>query len=322
MATTQQSLQDDAGPDALVGGPTRADGSTSPARVPLRQRKDIATFLLLTFGLSSLAWAPVISSGSLKAGGGLYVAPLMWCPGLAAIATRLLFQRNLRGFGWRPGKPRYLLLGYVLPLGLTALVYSGVWLTGLGRFSPADLAGALSSSYGVALNSGVTLVPIAFAVTATVFVVLGALTALGEELGWRGFLVPELARSTSFHRVALISGGIWAAWHAPVIVFADYNAGTPAWYSVACFSATVVSVGVVSAWLRLRSGSVWPVVLLHASHNAFMQTFFDPATASTELTPFVTTEFGLGLALVWFGVAAYLWRRPPTRRAPIDASDG
>ena len=113
----------------------------------------------------------------------------MWCPALAAIATRLVFQHDLRGFGWRRGKPRYLLL---------------------------------SSSDGVALNSGVTLVPISFAVTATVLVVIGALTALGEELGWRGFLVPELARSTSFHRVALVSGGIWAA------------------------------------WLRLSSGSVWP----------------------------------------------------------------
>ena len=51
---------------------------------------------------------------------------------------------------------------------------------------------------------------------------------------------------------------------------------------------------------------MWPAVLLHASHNAFIETFFDPATASTGLTPFVTTEFGLGLALVWFGVAAYL----------------
>jgi membrane protease YdiL (CAAX protease family) len=108
----------------------------------------------------------------------------------------------------------------------------------------------------------------------------------------------------------------------PLILFADYNAGGPAWYSVACFSATVVSVGVVSAWLRLRSGSVWPAVLLHASHNAFIQAFFDPATVSTGLTPYVTTEFGLGLALVWFGVALYLWPRPPTHSAPIDASDG
>jgi CAAX prenyl protease-like protein len=95
-----------------------------------------------------------------------------------------------------------------------------------------------------------------------------------EEVGGRGFVVPELARGTSFHRVAPISRGIWAAWHAPLIAFANYNAGAPAWYSVACFSATVVSVGGVSAWLRWRSGSLWAAVLLHASHNAFMQAFF------------------------------------------------
>jgi hypothetical protein len=64
MATTQQSHQDDAASDALVGGLTRTDRSTSPARGPLRGRKAIATFLVLTFGLSSLAWAPtVVSSG-------------------------------------------------------------------------------------------------------------------------------------------------------------------------------------------------------------------------------------------------------------------
>jgi membrane protease YdiL (CAAX protease family) len=215
-------------------------------------------------------------------------------------------------------------LGYAPPLGLTALVYTCVWLTGLGRFSPADLASSVSSKFGVALNPGVMLVSISFAVTATLVVVLGALTALGEELGWRGFLVPELVRSTSFHGAAIISGGIWAAWHAPLIVFADYNAGTPAWFSVACFSAMVVSVGVVLAWLRLRSGSLWPAVLLHASHNAFIQNILDPATASTGLTPYVTTEFGLGLALLWFGVAAYLWQRQPTggrQTPPINASD-
>jgi uncharacterized protein len=167
----------------------------------------------------------------------------------------------------------------------------------------------------------VALASISFAVTATLVVVHGALRALGEELGWRGFLVPELVRSTSFHSAALLSGGIWGAWHLPLIVFADYNAGTATWNSVACFSAMVVSVGVVSAWLRLRSGSLLPAVLLHASHNAFIQNFFDPATARTGLTPYVTTEFGLGLALVWSGVAAYLWQRQPTGGRQITAID-
>ena len=197
-------------------------------------------------------------------------------------------------------------MGYVLPLGLTALVCSGVWLTGLGRFSPADLASAPSSSYGVALNSGVTLVPISFAVTATVFVVIGALTALGEELGWRGFLVPELARSTSFHRVALVSGGIWAAWHAPLIVFADYNAG----------HTRLVQRGVLQRHGGQRRCRLRVAAIEHGQRVAggaaacqpqlFHPDVLRPRNGQHGAHTVVTTEFGLGLALVWFGVAAYL----------------
>ena len=47
----------------------------------------------------------------------------------------------------------------------------------------------------------------------------------GEEIGWRGLLVPELAKMTSFTKTALISGIVWAAWHMPAIFLADYNSG-------------------------------------------------------------------------------------------------
>jgi hypothetical protein len=56
--------------------------------------------------------------------------------------------------------------------------------------------------------------------------------ALGEEIGWRGFLVPELAKVSSFAAVGLISGSLWALWHAPMILFSHYNEGTPAWYAL------------------------------------------------------------------------------------------
>jgi membrane protease YdiL (CAAX protease family) len=235
----------------------------------------------------------------------------MWCPALAALATRLLFGHGLGGFGWRPGRRRYLLVGYATPLALGALVYGLAWATGLGRFAPAEMAARLGVKLGLGDNPGVVFVPVWFAATATLLVLLAMLTALGEELGWRGFLVPELARSAGFRVAALISGIVWAAWHAPLLLFADYNAGTPAWYGLASFSGMVIAASVVYAWLRLRSGSVWPAVLLHASHNAFIQNVFDPLTASTGPTPYLTTEFGVGLALAWLAVAVWCWRHPP-----------
>ena len=52
-----------------------------------------------------------------------------------------------------------------------------------------------------------------------------------------------------------MSGAIWAAWHAPLIAFADYNAGTATWYALLCFTVMVISLALPLAWLRLRSGS-------------------------------------------------------------------
>ncbi|HXO18624.1 MAG TPA: CPBP family intramembrane glutamic endopeptidase, partial [Thermoanaerobaculia bacterium] len=133
--------------------------------------------------------------------------------------------------------------------------------------------------------------------------------ALGEELGWRGFLVPELARMTSFTKTALISGAAWSVYHFPLILFANYNNGTPKGYALLVFTWMVVAVSFVIAWLRLKSGSLWTAVILHASHNLFIQDIFDPLTKDRGITKYVTTEFGVGLALVYSVAAWYCWRR-------------
>ena len=134
-------------------------------------------------------------------------------------------------------------------------------------------------------------------------------SALGEEIGWRGFLVPQLAQRYSFTVTALISGAVWSLWHYPVLIFADYNAGTPTWYGLTCFTVMVVSISFVFAWLRLKSGSLWTGVLLHASHNLFIQGFFDPLTTNAGRTRYIIGEFGAGLALVSIVFAIYFWTR-------------
>ena len=50
-------------------------------------------------------------------------------------------------------------------------------------------------------------------------------------------------------------------------------------------------------YLRLRSGSIWPCVLLHASHNTFVQGIYDPLTSPVGAAKYITSEFGAGLAL-------------------------
>jgi membrane protease YdiL (CAAX protease family) len=71
----------------------------------------------------------------------------------------------------------------------------------------------------------------------------------------------------------------------------------------------VIAVSFAFAWLRLRSGSLWPAALLHASHNLFIMHVFDAMTVKTGLTAFITGELGIGLALTGSVVAYLFWRR-------------
>ena len=89
-----------------------------------------------------------------------------------------------------------------------------------------------------------------------------------------------------FSRAALVSGIIWLVWHLPLVLLADYNNGmTPIGYAVVCFGIMVIGISFPFAWLRLKSGSLWPAVILHAAHNALIQGLFDPMTQNTGISP-------------------------------------
>lgn len=149
-----------------------------------------------------------------------------------------------------------------------------------------------------------------FLLVATLVVASSLMTAAGEEIGWRSLLVPELAKVTSYTRVSLISGAIWAVYHMPVLLFADYNnEGAPVWFGLICFSVMVMAISFVFAWLRLKSGSLWTGVTLHAAHNAFVQGFFTPLTANTGYTAYFVDEFGLLLMVTTLITGLVFWRK-------------
>jgi membrane protease YdiL (CAAX protease family) len=155
----------------------------------------------------------------------------------------------------------------------------------------------------------VTAITVFFLIKATKGVIENLIFSLGEEIGWRGFLVPELAKVTSLTKTALISGIVWAAWHMPGIFLADLNTnGTPNVYAAAMFAVLIIASSFFYAWLRLKSGSLWTAVLLHTTHNIFIQGVFDRLTGNTAITPYFTGEFGIGLALTTVVVAYVFWR--------------
>jgi membrane protease YdiL (CAAX protease family) len=283
-------------------------------------RQAIVLYLLFTLLFSAVIWTFVIWSGHLGMAFGMMIVAVMWCPALAALVTCRLLGRSFRSLAWRWPEGRYIAIAYFLPLLYAAVAYGAVWALHLGGWN-STLAPHIAQRFGLRglPQSGAFALWLLF--TSTTGVIGGLSTALGEEIGWRGFLVPELAKQMSFTKLSLLSGFIWAAWHSPLLLFADYNAGTNRWYALGCFTVMIVSVSFSFAWLRLRSGSLWTAAVLHASHNLFIQTVFDNLMRNTGKTLWYTTEFGAALAAVNVVVAIYFWtRRKEVEQQPSPAS--
>ncbi len=280
-------------------------------------RKQLVSYLALVFAFSSIFYFLIIKSGHIGAGGGVYVVCIMWCPAVAALLTCKLCGRPVASLGWKWGETRYQVASYLLPLAYATIAYSAVWILHLGGFYDHDFVAGISNRFGLGNLPPWAGISLYFFFTATSGMVRSCSTALGEEIGWRGFLVPHLAQKLTFTQTAIVSGLIWSFWHYPGLLFADYNSGTPAWYGLGCFTIMVVSISFIFAWMRLKSGSLWTGVLLHASHNVFIQAFFDPLTANTGKTPYVIGEFGAALALVSIVFAIYFW----SRRGEVSAGE-
>ena len=261
----------------------------------------IILFLILTLLLSAWPYSAMIRTGRVD---GLPVLALMWAPGLAALLTQFITTRSLAGLGWRLGKGRYLLTSLLIPFAASLVVYGFAWGVGLVPFTAAGLVDSVAGASGQRLSLAVALLMLV-----GIGLPMSLFSGLGEELGWRGMLLPELAKRYSFTVSALVSGVIWAIFHYPLMLFADYHSDAPLWFALTMFTISVLSISFIAAWLRLKSGSVWPAALLHASHNLFVQSIFDPMTLDFGLAPYITTEFGAGLALAYALVAFYTWRR-------------
>lgn len=237
---------------------------------------------------------------------------IMLSPALAALIASLLTRRSLKDIGWRVRSVKWLALGWVLPMLYALPAYALVWFTGLGGIpNPTFLERARLTLNMPSGSDGMLIVSAFFYIT-LVNLIPAMIFSLGEEIGWRGFLVPELTKSVGFRNASLLSGMLWAAWHLPGIIAGGYGyTSTPKVYQIACFTVMVITTGVVMAWLRMKSGSIWPVAIMHATHNGLIQTFLDRITVDTGITKFFTGEFGVMLLPFTFVIAWYFWTRPP-----------
>lgn len=163
-----------------------------------------------------------------------------------------------------------------------------VWATPLAAF--AALADSLSTAVG-------------FFVQLVLFTVT---LSLGEELGWRGYLLPRLL-PLGRTRALLITGLVWAAWHLPLIFFTPlYHADGNRWLVIPLFVATIVAGSFVFGYLRLWTGSMWPAALAHSAHNGAWGTL---AAFTVTTSPIVVDEYLVGDdgVLILIGTALVAW---------------
>lgn len=273
------------------------------------RRQPLVLFVVLAFVFSAPFYFLLNAAGGSGQGMRLYVAGLMWCPALAAWLACRCDRIPLETLGWKWPGANFLWACYLLPIGYGLAIYSTVWLGGLGTFSIDGYSAFSAKALGMPALPGWAHVALMVALQASAGFVLSCATALGEEIGWRGFLAPRLLARYGFGAGSVVVGLLWALWHVPVLFLANFGGETPRAFAAACFTISLVAMSFVYSWFRLRTGSLWPAVFLHASHNTFITPVFTMMTVDTGHTAYAIDEFGFMMALVSVLLAWVFWRR-------------
>lgn len=269
----------------------------------MRAFAPLALFFMLLVTLSGLLDLLIITMHS----GLAFISVVMWSVAAAAMLALKLTGRSLFELGWGWGPTKYHVIAFFLPIAYGALAYFAAGALGLATFltperinafAHAGPFGALPLQQSIAAMFGLLL---------TVGVLQNMSTALGEEIGWRGFLVPRLTATMGFVIATLITGVIWGAWHVPMIIASGYNGGGDIRFELLSFGVGVVAMSGALSWLRLKSGSFWPCVTMHASHNLFIQNLFDPLSGRGTSSITMVGEFGVVFAAAVLLVSIPFW---------------
>jgi uncharacterized protein len=284
-------------------------------------RKSLLWFLLITFGI---AWVLFTVPLAFKNDPARYpiaivvsFALAMWAPGTAAIVTTLFVEKQpfmtLRLN--TVGPKRFYLVAWFLPplltlatLGTTLLIRTGTFDSNLTVMREA----LAKVPAGTGLPSAEILVAVQLAFAILLAPLINLLFALGEEIGWRGFLLPKLLPLGQWTAI-LLSGAIWGLWHAPTILLHGYNFPLHPYLGVLVMTVGCTLLGAIFSWLYLKTRSPWVAALAHGSLNA------SPGLAVFFLKPGFDTAWGgtlLGLA-GWIPMALFIGWLVWTKRLPV-----
>lgn len=230
---------------------------------------------------------------------------LMWMPAVSAIIASIIsikesgeqfsFKRLLYNTGFKFCNIKHIIAGILLPLIYLLIPYMIYW-----KMHPENFAYS-----GVALGQILKdcLLP------GIIGIFWGLLTATGEEIGWRGFLVPALNERIGLNRALLVTGLFWCLWHFPLLIWGGYMEGQSLLYSLIAFVLCIFPVGVICGLLAIESGSMWPCAFLHAAHNNYDQAVFDIITKGEDKLYYVSETGIYTIICVWICAAVmyFMW---------------
>jgi len=233
---------------------------------------------------------------------GLLAAAAMWAPA----AGRFLACRTVdRGFTsplplsrWGATGARVILVPLGVPIAVYGTAYAIASSVGLAHWSPGG--GHWTTGSQITANVVANL---------PILGVFGTLTALGEEIGWRGYLQPRLDAAGVRYSVAVV----WICeliYHAPVIAGAGYAAAGGFFTSLALFAAMDLSLTFLWAFESYRARSLWPAVFFHSFHNTVSQWLFPKFFAGGDNELWLGESGVLPAACyVVVGIGLFLWMR-------------
>jgi membrane protease YdiL (CAAX protease family) len=252
--------------------------------------------------------ALIIASGGVRSFGPIWLVALMCIPGVLSILLRLILKSGFGDVGFCIGKGRYYIYAITVPLLLALLMGLVSAALNIRQFSlimPENLG---------------QLIPVLLSVLG-----LGVIGAFGEELGWRGFLLPKMV-SGGFNNPYLATGLIWASWHLPLIAFGGFYQTRNALLMTLIYGIGIIAMSFFISELRMRSGSIWIATIVHAAHNFFFQ-FAIPVLiltapgSRTELWDTVAGDTGLSVAAL-YALAYVVFRQVLRRREAVSEHYG
>jgi len=244
-------------------------------------RRSIAWFLLIAFGLAWLLDLTIWLNGGLAKAHGLLFGLLTllrnFTPAIAVFVVThwispLPSVRLKTGLRWGKKGSRWGLYWLFALLLVPFMFYvASPFIANLMGVAPLDLVNF--SGYrnvwksipgGSTLLAGISIQSLAFIALGTlpIFALFISPLSFGEEWGWRGYLLTQLLPLGQW-RALIITGLIWGLWHFPLYTGAEFPKLNPL-LALILFALFTTIWGIVLGWMRLATDSLWPAVLGHA----------------------------------------------------------